>query len=93
MKIITARILKRFKVHLLFENGVSGIVDLADFVGEGVFKAWLEPGLFEQMRVTQFGALEWPGDLDLCSDSLYLKLTNKSPEELFPLLKRELTYA
>ena len=93
MKIVAAKILKKFKVHLLFENGVSGVVDLADIAGEGVFKAWLEPGFFEQMTVAKFGSLEWPGDLDLCPDSLYLKLTNKDPEELFPSLKKDLVYA
>ncbi len=93
MKIVAAKILKKFKVHLLFKNGVSGVVDLADIAGEGVFKAWLEPGFFEQMTVAKLGSLEWPGDLDLCPDSLYLKLTNKDPGELFASLKKELVYA
>ncbi|MBX9577055.1 MAG: DUF2442 domain-containing protein [Chthoniobacterales bacterium] len=93
MKIVAAKILKKFKVHLLFENGVSGVVDLADIAGEGVFKAWLEPGVFEQMTVAKFGSLEWPGDLDLCPDSLYLRLTSKDPEELFPSLTKDLAYA
>jgi hypothetical protein len=28
-------------------------------------------------------------DLDLCADSLYMKLTGEKEENLFPLLKRE----
>jgi hypothetical protein len=26
--------------------------------------------------------LEWPGELDLCADSIYLRLTGAAPEEL-----------
>jgi hypothetical protein len=37
--------------------------------------------------VTDRGALEWPGGLDLCGDALYLRLTGKGPEEVFPGLR------
>jgi hypothetical protein len=30
------------------------------------------------------GAIEWPGNLDLCPDALYLRLTGKRPEDVFP---------
>jgi hypothetical protein len=31
----------------------------------------------------QHGQLEWPGDLDLCPDALYLTLTGKRSEDVF----------
>ncbi|HLB33028.1 MAG: hypothetical protein A3F67_08195 [Verrucomicrobia bacterium RIFCSPHIGHO2_12_FULL_41_10] len=90
MRIIEAHIIKRFKIHLLFDNEVCGVVDFSDLAGHGVFKAWMEPGVFEKIVVTESGSLEWPGSLDLCPDSLYLRLTKKEPEEIFPLLKEAL---
>jgi len=54
-------------------------VDLTDFAGVGVFKAWKKPGVFKKLAVTKAGALSWPGDLDLCADALYLRLTGKQP--------------
>jgi hypothetical protein len=36
--------------------------------------------------------IKWNDEIELCADSLYLKLTGKSPQELFPKL-REKTYA
>ena len=75
MEIVSAYIVTKFKVHLVFSNGVTGILDLGDLAGHGVFEAWMEPGFFEQMQLTSFGALSWPGELELCPDSLYLKLT------------------
>lgn len=95
MKIVEAHIIKRFKIHLLFENNVSGIVDLSDLAGRGVFKSWMQPGIFEQMELTTDGFLLWPGELDLCPDSLYLKLTSKQELKSFPSLSqnKNLAYA
>jgi hypothetical protein len=36
---------------------------------------------------------EWPGELDLCADSLYTQLTGKSAEEIFPNLRGIPAYA
>lgn len=93
MEIVSAHIVTRFKVHLIFSNGVDGVVDLGNLAGHGVFEAWLEPGFFEKMQLTPFGGLSWPGELELCPDSLYLKLTGKEPEEIFPSLHRVLSHA
>ena len=77
-----------FKLFVRFDDGVSGEVDLSDLAGTGVFSAWLESGVFDQARITEAGAVEWTGGIDLCPDALYLRLTGKSPEDLFPALRR-----
>jgi hypothetical protein len=82
MKIRHVKAVSRFSVEVAFEDGVGGIVDLGDLAGRGVFSEWLKDGVFESVKVTSSGALEWPGELDLCADSIYLRLTGKVPEEL-----------
>ena len=82
-----------FRLFLKFNDGVSGTVDLSSFAGRGVFTSWLNEGFFEKVRITDVGALEWPGELDLCPDSLYLQITGKKPEDLFPALVRNLAHA
>ena len=59
----------------------------------GGFAAWLVPGVFEQAKLSEFGVPEWHGELDLCSDSLYMQLTGKSAEEIFPNLRKIPAYA
>ena len=93
MKITEAKPVDGYRVFLRFNDGVSGIVDLKDLAGRGVFRAWLEEGVFEQLSISATGALEWPGDLDLCPDALYLQLTGKSAGEVFPSLHDSLTHA
>lgn len=87
MKITEVKPLEKYKLFLRFDDGVSGVVDLSDIAGRGVFAAWKRDGIFDQVRITKLGALEWPGELDLCADAVYLKLTGKQPEDIFPALR------
>jgi hypothetical protein len=93
MKIIDAKPVDRFHVFLRFDDGACGTVDLSRFAGRGVFRAWEQEGAFEQVSVSPVGALQWPGDLDLCADALYLQLVGKSAAEVFPALHDSLTHA
>ncbi|MEX0613325.1 MAG: DUF2442 domain-containing protein [Pirellulales bacterium] len=93
MKIVTAKALPGFRLEVQFDNGESGLVDLSSFVGRGVFAVWDEPGEFERVSVTPQGAVEWPGEIDLCPDSLYLRMTGKRPEEVFPTLQNRFSHA
>lgn len=93
MKILAVAPLPDFCLRLKFEDGTDRVVDLSDLAGVGVFQAWLEPGVFDQVTVTNHGSLAWPDELDLCSDSLYLRASGKKPEDLFPSLKQSLAHA
>jgi hypothetical protein len=93
MKITDATPMDNFQVRLRFDDGASGIVDLSHLAGRGVFSAWLKDGVFEQLSISANGALQWPGDLDLCPDALYLQMTGKSVDEVFPALRHPLAHA
>ncbi|MFP4070132.1 MAG: DUF2442 domain-containing protein [Verrucomicrobiota bacterium] len=87
MNLIEARPKGNFQLFVRYDDGAVGDVDLSAYVGRGVFAAWTEPGVFDQVRLTEAGHPEWPGGIDLCPDALYLQLTGKRPEEVFPSLK------
>ena len=74
-------------------NGVSGIVDLSENVGKGVFVLWRDPLTFDQVRIGSSGELVWGDRIDLCPDALYLKVTGKKPEDIFPALRELPTHA
>jgi hypothetical protein len=93
MEIVEVKNLDGFRLFLKFNDGVSGTVDLSSIAGRGVFVSWLNAGFFEKVRITDVGALEWPGELDLCPDSLYLQLTGKKAEDLFPAIVGNLAHA
>jgi hypothetical protein len=93
MKITEAKPLDRFRVFLRFDDGASGTVDLSHLAGRGVFQAWLHEDVFERLSISPIGALEWPGDIDLCPDSLYLQMVGKTAGEVFPALQSSPAHA
>lgn len=85
-RLVKAEARDGYRVFVTFDDGVQGTVDLASLAGEGVFAAWLEPGRFAALSITPYGALAWGDDIELCPDALYLDVTKKTPEEIFPSL-------
>jgi len=86
MNLIEVKAQANYRLFVRYDDGACGYVDLSDFVGKGVFAAWATPGIFEQVSLAQAGHPEWPGGLDLCPDFLYMQLTGKRPEQVFPAL-------
>ena len=82
-------VLDDYKIELTFDDGASGTVDLSPHVGQGVFAAWNDPEVFRAVRIGSSGELMWGEDIDLCADALYMEVTGKRPEDIFPGLKRE----
>ena len=92
-KVLRAKALNGYRVELEFDDGVRGTANLADLAGEGVFSLWDDYHTFERVEVGPSGELVWGGKVDLCADSLYLRVTGKKPTEVFPALRRKNTDA
>ena len=92
-KIKRVNVLPDYRLELTFDDGVSGVVDLSGLVGKGVFALWRNRHTFGQVQIGSFGELVWGSQVDLCPDSLYLKVTRKKPEDVFPALHDEPTHA
>ena len=76
-----------YHIYVEYDDGASGEVDLSHNAGKGVFKVWDEPGAFERVHVTEYDAVGWGDGLDICPDSVYFRLTGKTPEEMMPGLR------
>jgi hypothetical protein len=92
-KILEARPLDGYKIRLTFDNGITGEADLSHLAGKGVFTLWNNYENFRQVSIENGRSLTWSDEIDMDADSLYLKITGKKPEELFPALKEEPTRA
>ena len=79
MKVTALRPLPDYRLWLRFADGTEGTVNLSEKVGRGVFASWKDPKAFAQVEVGEFGQPVWPGDIDLCADSLYQTVTGSLP--------------
>lgn len=93
-RIVFAEALPGRRLHLRYEDGVEGTVDLSTRVGKGVFAIWRAPDLFERFKIEESGrALVWPREGDACADALYLEITGMTAEELWSDGKPLFTHA
>jgi len=70
-----------YKLWLQYSDGTEGEVDLSDMAYTELFADWKVPGLFEQVKLGEYGVVCWTKAASLCADSLYLDLTNQTFDE------------
>lgn len=75
-----------FKVWVRFDDGTEGEVDFSDLADVGIFRAWNDLSFFRRVHVGPSGSVAWSEEIELCPDSVYLRLTGRRPEDLFPRL-------
>lgn len=84
--IIAARPLDNYRLHLRFEDGTEGTVDLAHTLHfGGVFEPLKDPAFFAQVRVDpELGTVTWPNGADLDPDVLYAEVTGNHAAHTSP---------
>jgi len=88
LKPIEVKALSGYRIWVRFADGVEGEVDLSHLAGRGVFSLWRDYTVFQQVHLGPYGEIAWNDEVEICSDNLYLQLTGKTPEEVFPNLAR-----
>ena len=86
---VEVKALDNYKIWIKFSDGKKGEIDLSCYAGKGIFKSWKDHQFFRSVYIDDHGEIAWGKDIDLCPDSLYLKLTKQVPEQLFPKLKEQ----
>ena len=72
-RITEVETLPGFRLRIAFADGLTGMVDMSRMVHSpqaGVFAALADPELFAQVRL-DYGAVAWPGELDLAPDAMH----------------------
>jgi hypothetical protein len=92
--IVRVEPLPGYNLKLRFDDGAEGVVDLSAEAGKEIFAPWREPKQFHAVRIAHGGrSLEWPGEIDLCSDALYLEVTGGTLDNLFPACETQNAHA
>jgi hypothetical protein len=77
--IVAANPVGGHRLHLRFEDGVEGVVDLAPYLSfRGVFEPLRDPAYFARVCVDpELGSVTWPNGADLDPDVLYARITGE----------------
>ena len=86
-KLLEIKPLANYTLWLKYDDGTVGEVDLTEFTEKGVFKKIKDKTFFKQVYIDkETDAVAWNEDLDLCPDSLFLKLKGLTFEEFKQLM-------
>jgi hypothetical protein len=74
-KLIDVQGLDNYRLALKYEDGTEGVADVSNLAHKGIFEEWERDNLFKKVYLdNESNAVAWNEDLDICPDSLYLKL-------------------
>ncbi len=72
-RVVEVHTLPGYRLEVKFVDGTTGEVDMSRLVMSdraGVFAQLREPAIFAQAYV-EYGAVVWPGEIDLAPDAMY----------------------
>ena len=81
MKAIDVKPLDGYKIKVVFNDGVSGIVDLHDLVQKGIFQTLQDEKKFRNVY-TDGSAISWSEELELDVDNIYAEILHTDPVQL-----------
>jgi hypothetical protein len=75
--IVWFKVLPNYRLEIEFADGTAGIADLAPRLSHGPLGGGFDPlcdqKLFSQAYL-EYGALTWPGGIDLAPDAMYQRI-------------------
>ena len=82
-----------YRIWIRYADGAEGEVDFSHLAGKGVFKLWSDYRNFQNVHISEAGAIAWSEDIEVCPDATYMRLTGKSVPALFPAVQTVLSDA
>ena len=75
-RVIEAKYLHDFFIHIIFSNGKEGNIDLSPFIGQGIFEPLSNIVYFKKIFVDGW-TISWPNGADIAPETLY-ELTERA---------------
>jgi len=77
MKIAEVAYIKDYTIHIKFEDGISGSIQLNDLVQKGIFQELKDKSKFAKVFTNGY-SVAWSNELEIDANKIYLELTGKN---------------
>jgi hypothetical protein len=74
--VLSVKVISPGKIEVVFNDSLRGVADLSELIRSedaGVFAALRDATVFAQSYV-DYGAVTWPGEIDLAPDALHARI-------------------
>ena len=92
-KPVSVQALSGYRIHLKYDDGAEGDVDLSEWAGKGPFVAWNDAAFFQRVEIGLHREIRWSDEIELCPDALYMRITGMTPERYFATVPLETAHA
>jgi hypothetical protein len=82
MKVSSVRPLPGYQLNVVFDDGVSGTIDLKNFIETGIFSVLKDEQLFSKVY-TNANSIAWSDELEIDALTVYADVSGKKPENIF----------
>jgi hypothetical protein len=69
-RVIDAKYLNGYCIHIVFSNGKEGNIDLSPYIGSGIFEPLMNKDYFKKLFVDGW-TISWPNGADIAPETLY----------------------
>jgi hypothetical protein len=66
-----------FRIHVVFNDGLAGTVDFAEWLDGPIFVPLREPAYFRRFFL-EGGTVSWPNGADIAPETLYAKVKSSA---------------
>ncbi|MGB4724654.1 MAG: DUF2442 domain-containing protein [Sediminibacterium sp.] len=77
MKIEEVAYINDYTIHIKFEDGISGSIQLNDLVQKGIFQELKDKSKFAKVFTNGY-SVAWSNELEIDANKIYLELTGKN---------------
>jgi hypothetical protein len=79
LEVTSAEYIEGYKIHVHFNNGDHGVVDLTGAIWGPVFEPLEDVGAFQRFKVSEFlHTICWENDADFAPEFLHAKMVEQS---------------
>jgi hypothetical protein len=79
-RVVKVTALPRYRLHVEFDDGVAGVVEIFPRLSGPVFEPLRDETLFRRVAIDdESGAVCWPDGPDLAPDAMYSRLSGTPP--------------
>lgn len=77
MKIEEVAYINDYTIHIKFEDGISGSIQLNDLVQKGIFQELKDKSKFAKVFTNGY-SVAWSNELEIDANKIYLELSGKN---------------
>jgi len=81
MKVLSVKPISGYQLNVVFDDGISGMIDLTEYIGNGIFAPLKDKQTFNKVYTNGY-SIAWSDELEIDALAVYAEISGKKPEDI-----------